>query len=140
MPDARPSQTELPPAFDPLSKAFARDPYPAYAALRKMDQPCFYPANESWLLSRYTDVDQAARDPRLVRSLECFMDPAEIAERKRAKHRERMATDPAYAERKRAAGRRTDAKRPHWRKRRQTSKAQSDLFEPEYRNRPHQIA
>ena len=68
------------------------------------------------------------------------MSPEEMAERKRAKHRERMATDQAYAERKRAAGRRTDAKRPHWRKRRQTSKAQSDLFESEYRNQPHQIA
>ncbi len=57
------------------------------------------------------------------------MSPEEIAERKRAKHQERMATDPAYAERKRAAGRRTDAKRPHWRQRRRTSETQSDLFE-----------
>lgn len=72
------------------------------------------------------------------------MSPEEMTERKRAKHRERMANDPEYAERKRATGRKSDAKRASYRVRnrgnRRKSKAQSDLFEPSYRNGPHQIA
>lgn len=69
--------------FDPQSESFARNPYAAYARLREIQQPYFYEGMNAWLLSRYDDVDAAARNPQLVRSLEAFMSPDEVAEEKR---------------------------------------------------------
>jgi len=70
-------------AFDPQSETFAQNPYDAYELLRRNDEPYFYDGVDGWLLSRYEDVDRAARDPRLVRSLEAFMGDEEIAEERR---------------------------------------------------------
>ena len=74
---------ELSTAFDPQSDAFAQNPYVVYELLRRNDAPWFYDGVDGWLLSRYEDVDKAARDPRLVRSLEAFMGDEEIAEERR---------------------------------------------------------
>ncbi len=39
-------------AFEPMSRGFARDPYPVYAALRARDEPFFLEKFGGWLLSR----------------------------------------------------------------------------------------
>lgn len=70
--------------FDPGSASFARDPGAVYAALRAAPEPVHHRATDSWLLARYADVDAAARDPRLVRGLDGFLDERAIAERRRA--------------------------------------------------------
>ena len=55
--------------FDPLSPQFARDPYATYAELRGRDEPLYYPPLDCHLLSRFADVDAAARNPQMLRSL-----------------------------------------------------------------------
>lgn len=55
-------------AFDPASNAFARDPFPVYAALRAAPEPRWHEGLGAWLLARYADVDAVARDPRFQRS------------------------------------------------------------------------
>ncbi|MEM7020663.1 MAG: cytochrome P450, partial [Pseudomonadota bacterium] len=69
--------------FEPHSESFAQNPYEAYAALRRRDAPFFFEGANAWLLSRYKDVEQAAKHPVLCRSLEAFMPSEEIAEQKR---------------------------------------------------------
>jgi cytochrome P450 len=71
------------PSLDPLSKAFAQDPYPAYARLRARREPVFDPLTETWLLARYADVAAVARDPAMVRAPEAVLAPQEVAERRR---------------------------------------------------------
>jgi len=71
--------------FDPQSTAFAKDPYNFYANLREMDELFFYDSADAYLLSRYTDVESAARNPTLVRSLEAFMDPDYVDAQQRAR-------------------------------------------------------
>ncbi len=70
--------------FDPLSPAFARDPYPVYAALRAEPGPHHFPRFDVWLLSRFDDVAAAALNPRLVRTLDGIAPPDAIAAQKRA--------------------------------------------------------
>ena len=69
--------------FDPQSESFAQNPYDTYAILRSEEAPYFYEGVGGWLLSRYEDVEQAALNPKLVRSLEAFMDEEQIVEEKR---------------------------------------------------------
>jgi len=68
--------------FEPLSDAFARDPYPAYAALRRHG-PWYWEEGEIWLLSRFDDVAAAAVNPKLVRTLDGIRSPDEIGEARR---------------------------------------------------------
>lgn len=70
--------------FEPMSKAFASNPYKFYARLRELDEPYFYEDANAYLLSRYSDVDAAARNPDLVRSLEVFMHPDDVKAQQRA--------------------------------------------------------
>ncbi|MBW8881909.1 MAG: cytochrome P450 [Asticcacaulis sp.] len=65
--------------FDPQSDAFARDPYPTYAALRDHGQPWYFEGYDIWLLSRHADVQAAAVNPRLIRSLEGIATADEVA-------------------------------------------------------------
>ncbi len=69
-------------SFDPLSQAFAEDPYASYRELRASEGPVYYEHFDIWLLSRYQDVAAAAGDKTLVRSLEFFLSPEEIQEHK----------------------------------------------------------
>ena len=69
--------------FDPLSDAFAQDPYPTYAALRANDGPWYWEAGDMWLFSRFDDVFKAAVNPKLVRTLDGIKTPDEIAEDRR---------------------------------------------------------
>lgn len=65
--------------FDPLSAAFARDPYPAYAALRARAEPYYFADFDIWLLSRYGDVQAAAVNPLCLRSMDHLMSADDIA-------------------------------------------------------------
>lgn len=72
--------------FDPQSEAFARDPYAIYAELRELDEPFYYAGADSLLLSRYQDVESAARNASLVRSLEGILTADEIAAQQRQRN------------------------------------------------------
>ncbi|MBO6566579.1 MAG: cytochrome P450 [Pseudomonadales bacterium] len=69
--------------FDPLSQAFAQDPYSVYDRLRQSPEPVFLGAMNCHLLSRYEDVESTARNPVMVRSLQAFADDKTIAEQQR---------------------------------------------------------
>ena len=71
--------------FEPQSEAFAINPYKFYADLRELDEPYFYEGADAYLLSRYSDVEGAARNPTLVRSLDAFMDPNYVKAQQRAR-------------------------------------------------------
>jgi cytochrome P450 len=70
-------------SFDPLSKEFASNPYSVYAELRKLKQPFFYEGINGWLLSRFADVEKAALNTSLVRSMDAFMPPDQVAKKRR---------------------------------------------------------
>lgn len=70
-------------AFEPLSAAFAQNPYPAYAALRARGTPQFFVDFDMWLVTRFDDVAAIARDNSMVRSPEFFMSAEEVHEQKR---------------------------------------------------------
>ncbi len=69
--------------FAPLSQAFAQDPYPAYAALRAQPQPTYFADADLWLLSRFDDVDRAARSPQMVRDPGQIMAPEKLRDLRR---------------------------------------------------------
>lgn len=70
-------------AFDPTSAEFSADPYKVYAALRERDEPYYFEPEDIHLLSRFSEVEAIARDPRMVRSAEGFLPAAEIKRRQR---------------------------------------------------------
>jgi len=74
--------TEL--AFTPLLPEFARSPYPFYAALRSRPGLTYFPDFDIWLASRYADVTTLVNDRSLVRSLDGFASPDELAAARRA--------------------------------------------------------
>ncbi|MGE0702605.1 MAG: cytochrome P450 [Vicinamibacterales bacterium] len=51
--------------FDPRSRAFRVDPYPAYDFLRRHSPVHQRPEKNDWLVSRYSDVVALLKDPRL---------------------------------------------------------------------------
>lgn len=55
--------------FNPLDPAFLRDPYPVYRRLQT-HAPMFKIPLGVWLVSRYHDVQQVLRDPRLIHRFE----------------------------------------------------------------------
>lgn len=57
--------------LDPSSQTFADNPYPVYEQLREQEEP--YPFSDLLLLSRFEDVEAAARNPSLVRTTDSFM-------------------------------------------------------------------
>ena len=69
--------------FDPQSERFTQNPYDTYALLRREDEPYFYEEVGGWLLSRYEDVEKAARDTTLVRSLDAVMNARDVAQARR---------------------------------------------------------
>ena len=58
--------------FDPGSESFARDPYSVYRDLRQLDAPYYFEGADILLLSRFQDVDAAARNAHLVRTTDAF--------------------------------------------------------------------
>ena len=47
--------------FQPLSTAFAQNPYPAYAALRARGEPVYFADFDIWLVTRFDDVAAIAQ-------------------------------------------------------------------------------
>lgn len=70
--------------FAPLSEAFARDPYPFYAALREKPGLTYFPDFDIWLASRFADVQAIVMDTSLVRSLDHIAGREEIERQRRA--------------------------------------------------------
>jgi len=56
--------------FEPLSEAFTKDPYAAYARLREGDDFYYFEDFDVWIASRFEDVRALALDKRMVRSLD----------------------------------------------------------------------
>ncbi|TWP50624.1 cytochrome P450 [Lentzea tibetensis] len=54
-------------AFNPDDPAFLNDPYPFYRALRDSDPIHYEDTLGGWMLTRYEDVSQLLRDPRVIR-------------------------------------------------------------------------
>lgn len=64
--------------FEPYSSEFARDPYPAYARMRR-ECPVYYHENwKTWLFSRYEDIKMLVMDERLGRTMDHVMSPGEV--------------------------------------------------------------
>lgn len=78
-----PDKVSMTTVFDPLSDAFAQDPYSVYAQIREAREPIYFEPMDAWLLTRYADVDAAACNPKLVRSLDSFMPAEHVAEQQR---------------------------------------------------------
>ena len=55
---------KLPALFTP---EFYRDPYPAYATLRRSDPVHWDEEHQVWVLTRFADVAAALTEPRLAR-------------------------------------------------------------------------
>ena len=70
----------------PTGAAFSADPYRVYAKLRQLGTPYYYAEMDAWLLSTFTEVDEAARNNHLVRSLEAFLTDKEVAAAKRKRN------------------------------------------------------
>ena len=70
--------------FAPLSPEFARSPYPFYSALRGRPGLTYFADFDIWLASRYEDVATLVNDCSLVRSLEGFASPDQLAATQRA--------------------------------------------------------
>jgi len=70
-------------AFDPHSRAFARDPYPDYAQLRSAPGLTYYEPFDTYLVARFDEVSALVKDRRLVRTQDVFCSAAEIAAQKR---------------------------------------------------------
>jgi pimeloyl-[acyl-carrier protein] synthase len=51
------------PIFNPFLPSFERNPYPAYASLRRDDPVHFSAALQAWVLTTYEDCDRVLRDP-----------------------------------------------------------------------------
>lgn len=78
--------TSLPDLFQPLSPDFARNPYPAYAALRDRGMPQWFADFDIWLVSRFGDVTRVVQDKTLVRDAGHFMSAEERAAQQRAEN------------------------------------------------------
>jgi cytochrome P450 len=72
------------PPFAPLSPEFAKDPYSAYAALRRTEGLSYFADFDVWMASRFADVSAIVMDPRMVRSLDGIASAEELARGKRA--------------------------------------------------------
>lgn len=64
---------------DPQSFSFAQEPQITYTSPRALPAPYFLNDVNKWLLAQFDDLDAAAIQPQLVRSLDAFMPPDEIA-------------------------------------------------------------
>jgi cytochrome P450 len=50
--------------------SFFANPYPVYAELLALREPFFHEATQSWLVSRFADVEAALRDPRISKKIQ----------------------------------------------------------------------
>jgi cytochrome P450 len=73
-------------SFDPLSNAFAQNPYPYYAALRTREGLTWFEDFDVWLAARFDDVTQIVQHPKMVRSLDHIASAEEIEALKRSQN------------------------------------------------------
>ncbi len=66
--------------FQPLTPQFASNPYKVYERLRALEEPYYFEDMNVHLLSRYEDVEAAARQGVMVRSLAAVMSPDYVRE------------------------------------------------------------
>jgi hypothetical protein len=64
--------------FNPLSDAFAQDPYPFYAALRDKEGLTYFEDFDVWLAARFDDVSEIVMSEHMVRSMEHIASAEEI--------------------------------------------------------------
>ncbi len=69
--------------FDPLSDAFAADPYPIYAKMREQPTAHYYASEDTWMLTRMEDVQAVALNKTMLRSTDAFTTEAERKEQQR---------------------------------------------------------
>jgi cytochrome P450 len=74
----------MPCEFNPLSDAFAADPYPIYAAMRATPRPTYYAGEDTYMLTRYADVQRVALAKTSLRDRSAHQTPEEIAAQRRA--------------------------------------------------------
>ena len=65
--------------FEPTAPDFLQDPYPTYARLREESPAFHYEGWDTWVFTRYRDVDALLRDRRLGRVIHHLQDPSERA-------------------------------------------------------------
>jgi len=70
-------------AFNPLSRAFAEDPYASYEVLRNREQLFYFEDFDIWLVSRFADVTDVVMNRRMVRTPESFLSTEQVAAQKR---------------------------------------------------------
>ena len=73
-------------SFEPLSDAFAQDPYPFYATLRAQEGLTYFKDFDVWLAARFDDVTEIVQHPKMVRSLDHIASAEEIAELKQSQN------------------------------------------------------
>ena len=64
--------------FQPLTQAFAQNPYPAYAALRETEGLTYFADYDIHLASRFRDVSDIIMNPLMVRAMEGIAAPEDI--------------------------------------------------------------
>lgn len=69
--------------FEPLSADFAQDPYPAYKEMRELAQPYYYEAEDTWMLTRFADVQSVVLDKTMLRVVDENLSKEERYERKK---------------------------------------------------------
>jgi cytochrome P450 len=82
--------------FHPYEPSFAADPYPVYARLREQS-PIFRSAELAMtMFARYEDIRAVLVDGRFGRTLDPVSTPAEISQRRRAAHWDRLPNYSQY--------------------------------------------
>ena len=74
------------PGFDPASRAFGRDPWPVYAAIRALPGLPWMEGFDGHIAARFHDVRAIASDRRMVRSAAAFATAAETRRLQRAEN------------------------------------------------------
>jgi cytochrome P450 len=70
-------------AFEPLSRAFAEDPYASYEVLRNREQLFYFADFDIWLVARFADVTDIIMNRRMVRTPESFLSTEQVAAQQR---------------------------------------------------------
>lgn len=69
--------------FDPLSDAFAIDPYAIYADMRATGTAHYYAPEDTYMLSNIADIEAVALDKTMLRGLHDLQTPQELADQQR---------------------------------------------------------
>lgn len=64
--------------FDPLSAAFAQNPHKVYDSMRATGHPVYYEPENTWMITRFADVEAIALNKTMLRNPEDRRSPEEI--------------------------------------------------------------